>query len=221
MKNNNFLVYLIFNVAVLLNVLGNFSFRKYEELETRSTKFITIDDLPSEFSEDALKTINEFIQKTHDLDYEIMMYFDYVTGKILKCVFGDLNSVKIEFIDGEFDGFHVASIHNHPLGVYSPPSDKNFGIFLRNFEDYELVSSFNHLWILEAKGVNPLMYVDLKESTGDILEYCQQYCDRIYSDSKKANAACDNIFGITLSNYINDKNIKNIQLTKREYTDVC
>ena len=145
MKNNNFLIVLMFIVAVLLNVLGNSSFRKYKELETKSTKLITIDDLPSEFSEDALKTINEFIQKTHDLEYEIVMYFDYVTGEILKCAVGDLNSVKIEFIDGEFEGYHVASIHNHPLGVYSPPSDKNFAIFLRNFEDYEIVSSFNQL----------------------------------------------------------------------------
>ena len=217
MKNNNFFIFLMFIVAVLLNVLGNSSFRKYQELEIRSTKSITIDDLPSEFSEDALITINEFIQKTHGLDYEIVMYFDYVTGEILKCAVGDLNSVKIEFVDGEFDGYHVASIHNHPLGVYSPPSDKNFGIFLRNFEDYEIVSSFNQLWILEAKGINPLMYVDLKESTGDILEACEEYCDKIYSDSKKANDACDNIFGITLSNYINDKNIMNIQLSKREY----
>jgi len=151
------------------------------------------------------------------LDYEIVRYFDYVTGEILKCAVGDLNSVKIEFVDGEFYGYHVASIHNHPLGVYSPPSDKNFGIFLRNFEDYEIVSSFNQLWILEAKGINQLMYVDLKESTGDILEACEEYCDKIYSDSKKANDACDNIFGITLSNYINDKNIMNIQLSKREY----
>ena len=111
----------------------------------------------------------------------------------------------------------MASIHNHPRGVYSPPSDKNFGIFLRPFEDYELVASVSKLWILKAKGVNPLIYVDLKEGTKDILKYCGEYCDKIYSDSKQANDACDNVFGITLLNYINDKNIKNIQLIKREY----
>jgi len=47
MKNNNFLIYMMVIVTVLLNVLGNSSFRKYQKLETRSTKSITIDDLPS------------------------------------------------------------------------------------------------------------------------------------------------------------------------------
>lgn len=41
-----------------------------------------------EFSENALKTINEFIKKTYDLEYEIVLYFDYVTGEILKCAIG-------------------------------------------------------------------------------------------------------------------------------------
>ena len=34
------------------------------------------------------------------------------------------------FEDGEFDGKNVASIHNHPADVFSPPSGKNFGILM-------------------------------------------------------------------------------------------
>jgi hypothetical protein len=35
--------------------------------------------------------------------------------------------------------------------MYSPPSDTNFGIFLRDFEDYELIAGNNCLWILKGK----------------------------------------------------------------------
>ena len=58
----------------------------------------------------------------------------------------------------EFEDNYVASIHNHPSIVYSPPSGKNFGILLRDFEDYELVVGPNELWVLKAKGIFALLH---------------------------------------------------------------
>ena len=46
---------------------------------------------------------------------------------------------------------HVASIHNHPEVLLSPPSSKNFGIFKRAFEDYELIAGFDSFWILKER----------------------------------------------------------------------
>lgn len=71
-----------------------------------------------EFSENALKTINEFIKKTYDLEYEIVLYFDYVTGEILKCAIGDIDNVKIDFVN---EGNLVASIHIIHMVFILPP----------------------------------------------------------------------------------------------------
>ena len=46
---------------------------------------------------------------------------------------------------------HIASIHNHPHQYYSPPSGKNFEMLSNEFEEYELISAKNELWILESK----------------------------------------------------------------------
>ena len=148
---------------------------------------------------------------------EWAIFFDYWTGEILRCVKGDDNNVTLNFNEDEFKDHHIASIHNHPENVYSPPSDRNFGILMRDFEDYELVASGHELWILKAKGRNPIMYMMLKMSAEVFLVSCQEYCDKLYSDSEKADEVCDKMYGIRLSNYINDKNIKDIQLTKKEY----
>jgi len=47
-----------------------------------------------------------------------------------------------------------------------------------------------------------------------------EYCDRLYSDNTKSEDMCDLIYGVTLLNYINDKNINDIQLIKKVYNDV-
>ena len=57
----------------------------------------------------------------------------------------------------------------------------------------------------------------LKMSAEVFLVSCQEYCDKMYSDSEKADEVCDKMYGTRLSNYINDNNIKDIQLTKKEY----
>ena len=43
---------------------------------------------------------------------------------------------------------------------------------MRNFEDYELIASAKELWILKAKGVNPIICFDLKDFAEKILESC-------------------------------------------------
>lgn len=126
------------------------------------------------------------------------------------------DKVKIEFSDGEFEGFHVASIHNHPPGVYSPPSDKNFEILMRDFEDYELIVGQSGLWILKAKGINLQLNLNLKLSALMILDSCQEYTKKKYPHPK-SDEICDIMYGVMLSNYINDKDINDIQLTKKEY----
>ena len=78
----------------------------------------------------------DFIQKTRCLDYEWGLLFDYVTGEILKCVKGKEDKVRLDSAGDEFEGKHLSSIHNHPDYVLSPPSYKNFNIFLRIHEDY-------------------------------------------------------------------------------------
>ena len=115
-------------------------FEKYKKLKIEDVLSISPNDLPKEFLSESFKTVNEFIKKTRNLDYECVIYFDYFTGEILKCAFGDESDVSINFDDDEFKDNHVASIHNHPEDVFSPPSGKNFGILTRCFEDYELIA---------------------------------------------------------------------------------
>ena len=197
-------------------LLNTSSFEEYRKLEKDENISIRLDDLPKEITPEAYETIVEFIQKTKNLEYECIMYFDYVTGQILKFETGLKDKVKIEFGDGEFEGFHVASIHNHPPGVYSPPSDKNFGILMRDFEDYELIVGQNGLWILKAKGIDFQLNFELKFSALKILDSCQEYTKNKYP-YPQSDEICDIMYGVSLSNYINDKNINDIQLTKVEY----
>lgn len=156
-------------------------------------------DLPEEFCENSFKLIDEFIKKTSKLDYEILLYFDYMTGEMIFCSIGASDNVKI-VLDGEnFIGKHIASIHNHPVTLYSPPSDKNFGILLRDFEDYELIVGSNELWILKAKGVNSKLNIELKVFTKILLSNCQDFCNNKYGDIEKSNEVCDKMYGIMLS----------------------
>ena len=203
-------------VVVLLTLLINSSYKIYEKLEKDEKISIRLEDLPDEFTQESLDIIIEFIQKTKNLKYECIMYFDYVTGQILKFEMGKKEEVKIEFSDDEFEDFNVASIHNHPPNVYSPPSDKNFGILLRDFENYELIVGQSGLWILKAKCVDFQLNLDLKYSSLMILDSCQEFSRNKYP-YPKSNEICDIMYGIMLSNYINDKNINDIQLTKKEY----
>ena len=144
-------IFIIF-FEFLLSLLNSKSdFKKYDKLKINDVASIKIEDLPEEFGKEAFKTIDEFIKKTAYLNHEWLLYFDYKTGEILRCIEGKKDNVELKFKDGEFEGHQVASIHNHPSDVMSPPSGKNFGILFREFEDYELIASRKELWILKFK----------------------------------------------------------------------
>ena len=215
MKLRNFMVYLIFLLVSMINLKSDLE--EYEKLEVENVPSIKCEDLPSEFSEKAFKTVDEFIRKTRNLDYEIAIYFDYVTGDILKCVNGTINNVKLVFNEDEFDKYNVASIHNHPKELLSPPSSKNFGIFNRSFEDYELVAGFNSFWILKAKGVHKTLFYEANVSSLRISETSLEFCVSRYGDGEIVAKMHDIRYGNELLKYINDKNIIDIQLTKKEY----
>ena len=96
-------------------------------------------------------------------------------------------------------------------------SGNNFGILLRSFEDFELISGSDCLWILKAVDVDIKLNVELKLYADLLLDSCQDYCKKKYGSNEKVYGVCDIIYGVMLSNYINDKNINNMQLTKKEY----
>ena len=145
------LIYIIIIASMLLNVEKDSDCEKYEKLEIKNAPSIKREDLPEEFSEKAFETVDEFIRKTADLNYEIALHFDYMTGEIINCAIGKLDKVEIEVNEEQMKDKFVASIHNHPKGVFSPPSGKNFRIFEREYEDYELIAGLDSFWILKAK----------------------------------------------------------------------
>lgn len=215
MKIKNIIIGIVVLLTNLINI--DVDFKEYANLKINNVPSINLTDLPLEFGEGAFKTADEFIKKTHYLDCEWVIYFDYITGGILKCKKGGNDNVSLNFEEGEFDGHHVASIHNHPADVYFPPSGNNFGILLRSFEDFELIAGFDCLWILKAADVDMKLNVELKLYADLLLDSCQDYCRKKYGDSEKAYDVCDIMYGVVLSNYINYKNINDIQLTKKEY----
>lgn len=153
---NSFLILLILVTSSLKNNMLHtesldLACEKYRNLKCGDFPSIRRQDLPDEFSDLAFKTIDEFIKKTYNLSYECLIYFDYITGEIIRCMFGNFDSVELTFDDEEFKGYNVASLHNHPAGVFSPPSAKNFGILGRAFEDYELIASRDGFWIFKAE----------------------------------------------------------------------
>ena len=191
-------------------------FERYKKLILDNTISIKREDLPGEFGENAFETVNEFIKKTRNLDYECVMYFDYITGEILQFAMGGLNNVKLTFDKHVFESHNVASIHNHLKNVLSPPSGKNFGILLRDFEDYELIAGYNAFWILKAKGVYPKLIKSIKifaEGLFWIIFDDSGY----YADLDYINDDGENIYGEELQKGINNINIDDLKLFKREY----
>ena len=149
-------------IMLMISDVTDNDLEKYLKLETSNAASVKKSDLPSEFSDEAFKVVNEFIKKTIDLDYEILIFFDYNSGEILQCKIGKINKVKIELKETKFKGHNVASIHNHHKSVYTPPSPQNFSILQRNFEDYELIAGWNGLWILKGKVKDDKLYFELK-----------------------------------------------------------
>lgn len=196
-------------------------FDEYEKLESENVAVVTRQDLPDEFGDKAYEVIVEFIRKTRNLDYEWAIFFDYVTGEILRCVKGERDNVNVDFKEVEFEDYHVASIHNHPEDVYSPPSDRNFGILMREFEDYELIASVNELLILKAKGVYENLMFEIKFISSLLFRAAFDDSKLKYDDWDEINDKCDESYGNQLSKYINDKNIRDILNKKGVYCHGC
>lgn len=189
---------------------------EYGNLEINNELSIQKEDLPQEFSNKALKTVNEFIQKTYDLNIEWAINFDYITGDILKYGKGENDNVKLYYCEEEFSENHVASIHNHPKNAFGPPSGKNFNIFSRGFEDYELIVGRDGLWILKAKGIHENLIEEVREASIVYYILTLAHCET-EENIKEINECEDTLYGGMLSTFINDKNINEIQLLKREY----
>ena len=65
-------------------------FYKYRHLPVNGEiNPVTGKDLPDEFSAKAVKLVDLFRRKTFDLDYEIMLFFDYITGELIYCFVND------------------------------------------------------------------------------------------------------------------------------------
>ncbi|MEE0934635.1 MAG: hypothetical protein U0L42_03085 [Methanobrevibacter sp.] len=206
-------------LIIILSVINRTDndLEKYLKLGITSSASIKKSDLPSEFSDNAFKVVNEFIQKTIDLNYEILIFFDYDSGEILQCKIGEINKVKIELKENEFNGHNVASIHNHHKSVYTPPSPQNFSIFQRNFEDYELIAGWNGLWILKGKVKDEKLYFELKIISKSLFNLAFNYSKTKSENIQEIEDICDEKYGYLLSTYINNKNINKIQLNKKEY----
>lgn len=204
-------------ITLMISDVTDSDLEKYLKLENTNVASVKKSDLPSEFSDEAFKVVDEFIRKTADLNYEILIYFDYTTGEILKCKIGEINKVKIELKENEFKGHNVASIHNHHKSVYTPPSPQNFSIFQRNFEDYELIAGWNGLWILKGKVKDEKLYFELKVISKSLFNLAFNYSKTKSENIQEIEDICDEKYGYLLSTYINNKNINKIQLTKKEY----
>ena len=192
---------------------------KYRKLKINDVPSIKRTDLPQEFCDKAFEVIDEFIRKTHDLNYEILLYFDYRTGEILRVKIGNEENVKLKFKDREFDGKHVASLHNHTKDMYTPPSDKNFGIFSRAWEEYELIATNTKLWILKGKLKDNKLCFELKIMSNILFNISLENATLIHETKEEIEDECDELYGTLLSKYINDKNEKEIQLTEKVYSN--
>ena len=120
-------------------------FERYRHLPVDwSLTSLTKEDLPSEFSQKSVKTVDMFRRKTINLDFECMIYFDIETGNIVFCSFADEDEpdeVTGDIYSTLLKGMHIASVHNHPKQFCSPPSGKNFEMLGLEFEEFELILS--------------------------------------------------------------------------------
>lgn len=79
---------------------------------------ITKADLPEEFSEKAVKTVDIFRRKTICLNFECLIYFDIDNGNIISCNFADKDNpdkVSSDIFSDVLTNMGIASIHNHPI----------------------------------------------------------------------------------------------------------
>ena len=210
-------IILILSILVVSMLNTSSDFEEYKNLKNYNVAIIKKEDLPEEFCDESYNIIVDFIEKTKNLNYEWVLYFDYYTGEILKCKKGKSNKVTVNFDEKEFTNNNVASIHNHPSNLLSSPSSKNFGILKRKFEDYELISGVEYFWILKAQGLHENLIKEMNNVSDIAFRLSLLHCTSRYRDELVFNKMQDLRYGNELLNYINNKNINDIQLTKLEY----
>ena len=188
-----------------------------------SISSITKEDLPKEFSQKTVNTVDMFRKKTYDLDCECLIYFDIDTGNIVFCNFSDeCTPYRVEgdiYVDLLKD-MNIASVHNHPIKYGSPPSGKNFQMLSLEFEKYELILSKNELWVLESKEVV------FDEDEIDIIREkldctLNSILDEVNTDFNERYLILENVnkrYGDFLLIYLNNK-LSNIKLTRRYFND--
>ena len=193
---------------------------KYRHLEMNPhINSLTCEDLPCEFSQKAVRLVDVFRRKTIDLDYEVMLIFDYVTSEIIYCFVNDFEEG--DYVQGEvdekiFNGKHIAVVHNHPIEYGSPPSDENFQILSLVFQDFEILSSWDGIWIIESKGViSESEILDIKNKIKQIYDYSSEISENMDLDEENIIFKTDEIYGKLLLEYISNHHL-NIKLSKRE-----
>lgn len=180
---------------------------------------LTKEDLPKEFSPQAVKTVDMFRRKTIDLPFECMLYFDYKSGNIVSCNFSDTNSpneVKGIIYPYLLKRMNIASIHNHTIQYSTPPSGKNFEMLSLEFEEFELILSKDELWILESREE-----VFSSQKINQIRDKIDYNYESIFSDINsefvEGYVVIDEFnkrYGDFLLNYLN-KEYNNIKLSRR------
>ena len=86
---------MILCIILLIPRTGKNDWKKYKKLKIKDIPSIKRNDLPDEFSEKAFEVVDEVIRKTVDINYEILLYFDYITEEIIKCKIGEKKQNKI------------------------------------------------------------------------------------------------------------------------------
>ncbi|WP_296790694.1 hypothetical protein [uncultured Methanobrevibacter sp.] len=76
MKIKNIIICIVVLLTNLINI--DVDFKEYANLKINNVPSINLTDLPLEFGEGAFKIVDEFIKKTHYLDCEWVIYFDYI-----------------------------------------------------------------------------------------------------------------------------------------------
>ena len=111
--------------------------------------------------------------------------------------------------------YDVAIIHNHPRDYGCPPSSKNFQILDLDFQNYELISSFEELWTIESKC--PIDDVDsIKDHIHNLYRSAREINEEKFHDDEEIFSKTNELYGELILNYINNLN-SNIKLTKRSF----
>ena len=80
-----------------------------------------------------------------------------------------------------------------------------------------MVAGEDGLWILEGKLKNEKIYLELKMISKYLFDLALTYSKTKCENIREIENICDKEYGKLLLNYINNKNMNEIQLTKKEY----